>query len=158
MIREFDIGNFHPLESLHDSVISSMILQDNLLFLNFDHVCAETEGDEDITIGRKLHATYVLNSAFKEWDKLVCSVKHIDYRKGVKKNIIQYLTLNDMIYKLKKKNKFLSIQAQYYKKGYCLICAEVYFNGLPETGNSYYINLMVDKIVYDWVSNAKDST
>lgn len=150
MIEIFNVEKFDPLKKVHDSIVSSFELHDNMFIMTFDRVGLESETCEIINIEKKLRATYIFNEAFKEWDSLNCSVRNIDYRKNIKKNIIKYFTLEEMIEKLNRHNKTLSLQAQYYRKGYCLICAEGYSNGTSEAGNNYYIQLMVDRIIYEW--------
>ena len=150
MIEIFDVEKFNPLKIVHDSIVSTFELHDNMFIMTFDRVDLESETMEIINIEKKLRATYILNEAFKDWDRLNCSVRNIDYRKNIKKNIIKYFTLKEMIEKLNSHNKTLSLQAQYYRKGYCLVCAEGYSNGTSEAGNNYYIQLMVDRIIYEW--------
>ena len=151
MTEIFNVEQFEPLKSLHDSTAASLELQDNMFVITFDRVSPESEAEENIDSENKLRVAYILNADFKEWDRLNCSVRNIDYRKIFKKNIIRYFTLEEMIEKLKKNNKSITIQAQYYRKGHCLICAEGYGNGTSEAGNNYYIDLMVDKIIYEWL-------
>lgn len=148
MTEVFDIENFKPLESLHDFVSSSIELRGNCFILLFNHICAETEEGSD---KGRLRVTYVLNQDFEKWDKLTSSVREIDYRKRLRRNIFKYMTLRKMVEKLNNQNKSLNIQSQYYKKGFCLICAEAQCGKLTEAGHSFYINLMVDKIIYEWI-------
>lgn len=150
MIEIFDVGKFNTLHTLHDSVSSSLELNNNIFIMTFDRICEESEKTKNANKGEKLCVKYILNFDFKKWDKLIKSVTNIDYRKKRRKKIIRYFTLKGMIKELDKHHQFLSIQSQYYRTGRCLLCTEVYSNGRSEAGNMYYIELLVDKIIYEW--------
>ena len=149
MIERFYLNNFPGLESLHDSSTSSVELKDNKLIMYFGHVCAETEAEEVTKKHRNLKATYVLNKDFQD-EEWCPSVKNINHNKKFVKNAIKYLTLSKFVDALNNNKCNLRLYEHYYNRNKCMLITELIKEDVLQMGNEFYLELLIDCIIYEW--------
>ena len=147
MIKEIDLNKNQYLESLHDCIISSIRLDENrLVFI------LSSEGLSSFFSNNGIHCLkviYSLDRTFLDVD-FIPSIRQLKTSKHFKKSSLRYYTLAEFINYAEKKKLQLKFYSEYFNKNKCLLIVHSVKNGMSQIENEFDIELIVNKISYEW--------